>query len=142
MDRRSAPQGGLTDDENSQPIPDLKGVDGRPPSNTEPTEPTSRTRSPPQVTVTSPSDDMSPSPTKSLGRVEDVPDVQIDESSIEDLTPNTRRKVFRKAFSMRITRNHQSPDEEGTNNPDENRSSGSELRHSFHSGDDVSPKGT
>lgn len=66
----------------------------------------------------------------------------IDESLMEDLTPNTRRKVFRKAFSMRINRGNEKPTE--TVETDFQQTTGSEIekRHSFGGGEKVQPRST
>ncbi|XP_028400161.1 E3 ubiquitin-protein ligase NEDD4-like [Dendronephthya gigantea] len=63
----------------------------------------------------------------------------LDESLMEDLTPNTKRKVFRKAFSMRIRRDQEPPSERIETNVQQSRSSGVEKRHSFSGGEKVQP---
>ena len=66
----------------------------------------------------------------------------IDETLMEDLTPNTRRKVFRKAFSMRINRGDEKPTE--TVETDLQQTTGSEIekRHSFGGGEKVQQRST
>ena len=64
----------------------------------------------------------------------------LDENLMEDLTPNTKRKVFRKAFSMRIHRDQETPSEEIETNVQPSRSSEVEKRHSFSGGEKVQPK--
>ena len=59
----------------------------------------------------------------------------LDETLMEDLTPNTRRKVFRKAFSMRINRGDETVVQQTTG-------SQIEQRHSFGGSEKVQPRST
>lgn len=65
----------------------------------------------------------SPSPEK-----KDKTLIKVDDKLTEDLTPNTRRKVFREAFSIRISRADETPIKAFTG---ETRTSTIEAKHSF-----------
>jgi hypothetical protein len=66
----------------------------------------------------------------------------LDENLMEDLTPNTRRKVFREAFSMRINRNDEASGGKGETDAEKTKNSEIEKRHSFSGGEKVQRKGT
>lgn len=95
--------------------------------------------SPCQITITPASEQSLSSPTSPVDTVnEGGAPVQLDETLMEDLTPDTRRKVFRQAFSMRINSTPEPsnlPKEDG-----EKPSSTFESRHSFSAGDKITPK--
>ena len=66
--------------------------------------------------------------------------ITLNESLMEDLTPNTRRKVFRKAFSMRISRDNEEPSDKVETAPQEKKASDVQKSHSFGGGDKVQAK--
>ncbi|CAB4018118.1 high mobility group nucleosome-binding domain-containing 5-like isoform X4 [Paramuricea clavata] len=74
-----------------------------------------------------------------LCQTKDTKSIVLDENLMEDLTPDTKRKVFRKAFSMRINRNDETPSEKVETVAKETRGSEIEKRHSFSGGERVQP---
>ncbi len=77
-----------------------------------------------------------------LGQNKEKKPLTLDENLMEDLTPDTRRKVFRKAFSMRINRDDESAGEKVETVAKETKGSVIEERHSFSGGENIRQKST
>ena len=67
--------------------------------------------------------------------------ITLDENLMEDLTPDTRRKVFRQAFSMRINRNSETDGEKVETVTKKTTGSKIEKRNSFSDSGKVQQKG-
>lgn len=77
-----------------------------------------------------------------LCQTKDTKSIILDENLMEDLTPDTKRKVFRKAFSMRINRNDETPSEKVETVAKETGGSEIEKGHSFSGDERVQPIST